>query len=122
MAKLPDAQQAEAITSAGMAVANSTASPVGALPKIDGLTATQGDTAGEIDLSWNPIKRGLQNYLIEPTDDPTGQTAWRFAANSRKSTATLNGLTSEKRYWFRVTAEGAGDPSPASEPTTKVAP
>ena len=46
--------------------------PVGVLPKIDGLTATQGDSAGEIELSWNPIKRGLQNYLIELTDDAAG--------------------------------------------------
>ncbi len=53
-----DDAQAAAITSAGMAVAGGTSMPVGALPKIDGLTATQGDSADEIDLSWNPIKRG----------------------------------------------------------------
>ena len=29
---------------------------------------------------------------------------WRFAANSRKSSATLYGLTTGKRYWLRVTA------------------
>ena len=75
-----------------------------------------------MDLRWNAIKRGLQNTLVELTDDPTGQTGWRFALNSRKSTATIKGLTSGKRYWFRVTAEGAAGPGPASDPATKVAP
>ena len=37
---------------------------------------------------------------------------WRFAANSHKSSATLEALTSGKRYWFRVTAEGTVGPGP----------
>ena len=119
---LPDDQAAAQITRAGMSVAASTAGPVGAMPKVDGLTATQGDADAEIDLSWNPIKRGLQNFLIELTEDPSGQTGWVFAANSRKSSATVKALTSGKRYWFRVTAEGASGPGPASDPATKVAP
>ena len=81
-----------------------------------------GDAEGAIDLAWNAIRRGLQNFLIELTEDPAGQTGWRFAANSRKSSATLDGLTSGKRYWFRVTAEGAAGPGPASNAATKVAP
>ena len=120
--QLPDAQQAAAITSAGMQVADSTGVPVGPMPKVEGLTATASDAEGAIDLAWNAIRRGLQNFLIELTEDPAGQTGWRFAANSRKSSATLTGLTSGKRYWFRVTAEGAAGPGPASNPATKVAP
>ena len=45
---------------------------------------------------------------------------WRFAGNSRKSSATIKGLASGKRHWFRVTAEGAA--GPVSDPATKVAP
>ena len=119
---LPDDKAAAAITSIGMAVAAPTGASVGALPKVDGLTATQGDADGEVDLGWNPVKRGLQNYLIELTDDPAGQTGWRFAGNSRNSSATRKGLASGKRHWFRVTAEGAAGPGPASDPATKVAP
>jgi fibronectin type III domain protein len=119
---MPDDQAAAAITSIGLTVAATTGTPVGAMPKVDGLTATQGDADGEIDLSWNTVKRGLQNFLIELIDDPAGQAGWRYAANSRKSSAIIKGLTSGKRYWFRVTAEGAAGPGPASDPATKVAP
>lgn len=122
VAKLPADQQAAAITSAGMEVANDTGTPVGPMPKVEGLTATAGDAEGSVDLAWNAIRRGLQNFLIELTEDPAGQTGWRFAANSRKSSATLDGLTTGKRYWFRVTAEGAAGPGPASAAATKVAP
>lgn len=122
VAKLPADQQAAAIKSAGMEVAESTGTPVGPMPKVEGLTATAGDGEGEINLAWNAIRRGLQNFLIELSEDPAGQTGWRFAANSRKSTATLDGLTTGKRCWFRVTAEGAAGPGPASTPATKVAP
>lgn len=120
--RLPADQQAAAILSAGMAVAGSTGTPVRPMPKVEGLTATAGDADGEVDLTWNAVRRGLQNFLIELSEDPAGQIGWRFAANSRKSSATITGLTSGKRYWFRVTAEGAAGPGPASNPTTKVAP
>jgi len=119
VAKLPADQQAAAITSAGMAVAGGTGAPVGPMPKVEGVTATAGDAEGTIDLSWNAIRRGLQNFLIELTDDAAGQSGWRFAANSRKSNATITGLASGKRYWFRVTAEGAAGPGPASNPPPK---
>ena len=59
---------------------------------------------------------------IELTEDPAELTGWRFAANSRKSSATLDCLTTGKRYWFRVTAEGAAGPGPASNAATKVTP
>jgi hypothetical protein len=117
-----DEQAAAAITSAGMTVAASTGGAVGPMPKVEGLTATQGDADGEIDLAWNRIPRGLQNYIIEITEDATGLAGWKFAQNSRKSSATVKNLTSGKRYWFRVTAEGAEGPGPASDPVTKVAP
>ena len=122
VARLPADQQAAAITSAGMSVAGGTGTPVGSMPKVEGLTATAGDTEGHVDLAWNPVRRGLQNFLIEQTDDPAGLAGWRFAANSRKSSATIEGLTTGKRYWFRVTAEGAAGPGPASTAATKVAP
>jgi hypothetical protein len=122
VAELPTDEQAGAITSAGMAVAGVNSTPVGPMPKVEGLTATAGDSEGVVDLSWNAIRRGLQNFLVELSEDPTGQSGWHFALNSRKSSAAATGLKSGQRYWFRVTAEGAAGPGPASIPATKVAP
>ena len=107
--------------SAGMDIVGPT-SPVGPMPKVEGVKATQGDANGEIDLQWNPIKRGLKNYIMEMSTDPAGQTGWQMVATSSKSSATIPGLTSGTRYWFRVTAIGAAGPGPASDITTKVAP
>ena len=107
--------------SAGLQVV-SAPTPVGPMPKIQGLRATQGDANGEVDLHWNPVKRGLRNYIMEMTDDPAGLTGWQHIGAPTKSSMTATGLTSGKRYWFRVTANGSAGPGPASEATTKVAP
>lgn len=107
--------------SAGMEIVG-TASPVGPMPKVEGLKATQGDANGEIDLHWGPIKRGLNNFILEMTSDPTGQTGWQIIATPTKSSFTAPNLISGTRYWFRVSANGSAGPGPASEPTTKVAP
>ena len=107
--------------SAGMDVAG-TPAPVGPMPKVEGLKATQGDADGSVDLYWNPVKRGRKTYNVEMTDDAAGQTGWHIVATPTKNSATLNGLTSGKRYWFRVSANGSAGPGPASDPTTKVAP
>ncbi len=109
------------VLSAGMDVAGAR-TPVGPLPKVEGLRGTQGDANGDIDLQWNPIKRGLTNYNLEMTDDPAGQTGWHTAATPTKSSLTQTGLVSGKRYWFRVSANGSAGPGPASDPATKIAP
>jgi hypothetical protein len=111
----------EKARSAGMSTADDP-TPVGDMPKITGLTATQGDSAGEVDLAWNPIKRGLKSYIGEQTEDPAGQTGWTHAFVVTKSSATVPGLVSGKRYWFRVAALGAAGQGPWSDPATKVAP
>ena|GEM_PF-7025937 len=36
-----------------------------AMPKVELLAATQDDEDGEVDLQWNPVKRGLKNYVIK---------------------------------------------------------
>ena len=111
------------IALAGMGVSDDTATPVGPMPKVENLHAAQGDADGEIDLNWNPVGRGLQNYRVEITTDPAGQTGWTFKMNAGgKSKVTVTGLTSGQRYWFRVVAEGAGGPGAPSDIATKVAP
>ena len=96
--------------------------PVGPMPKITGFVATQGDSDGDIDMHWNAIKRGLKSYGIERTTDPAGQTGWGNMTVATKSSATLIGLVSGTRYWFRVCAIGSAGPGPWSDAATKVAP
>ena len=50
------------------------------------------------------------------------KTGWRFAKTESKSKTVLTGLTSGKRYWLRVTANGTAGPGPASDAVTKTAP
>ena len=59
---------------------------------------------------------------VERTEDPLGQTGWQVVDSPTKSSTTQKGLTSGKRYWFRVSTNGSAGPGPASDPTTKVAP
>jgi len=106
---------------AGMHAADAP-TPVGPMPQVAGLFATQGDSDGEVDLHWNPIKRGLKSYLIEKTTDPAGQTGWAYAATATKSSAAVTGLTSGTRSWFRVAGIGSAGQGPWSDPATKVAP
>ncbi len=109
------------IVSAGMHVKGAS-TPVGPMPQVTGLTATASDSAGAVDLHWDSIKRGLQSYLIEKTTDPAGLTGWTYAAGGqKKSSATIEGLTSGTRYWFRAAAMGAAGQGPWSDPATKTA-
>jgi len=110
------------IKSAGMDVSTGPGGRVGEMPKVEGLAATQGDTSGEIDLQWNPIKRGLKSYTVEMTEDATGLSGWSIAKVETRSKTAVTGLTSGKRYFFRVSAVGSAGPGSASDTTTKVAP
>ena len=118
----PPDQMAPTIMLAGMDVAASPGTPVGPMPKIDGLTATQGDNPGILDTQWNPIKRGASSYTIQISTDPAGLTGWTIYGTSQKSKTELTGLVSGTRYWIRVCANGAAGPGPWSDPTTKTAP
>jgi hypothetical protein len=53
---------------------------------------------------------------------PAGQTGWRHAFVVTKSSASVPGLVSGKRHWFRVAALGAAGQGPWSDPATKTAP
>ena len=102
-----------------MAVAGT---PVGPMPKVEGLTATQGDTPGEIDAHWNPVRRGLGSYTVQITTDPAGLTGWTVYGPASKNKSAITGLVSGTRYWIRVCANGAAGPGHWSDPTTKTAP
>lgn len=108
------------ILSAGMSIRSAASSrPVSAAP--GGLTATEGDHDGELDLSWDKVNTA-KSYEIQQSPDPPTGTSWAHAAVSTKSSATVSGLTSGTRYWFRVRAVTAAGPSGWSDPATKIAP
>ncbi|HEX8492433.1 MAG TPA: fibronectin type III domain-containing protein [Pyrinomonadaceae bacterium] len=84
-------------------------------------TATTGDRDGEIDLSWNAVQ-GAQSYIVQVSPNPPTDTSWTQAAVVTASRCTISNLTSGSKYWFRVSAVGAGGQSGWSDPTTKMAP
>ncbi|MDT5062879.1 MAG: hypothetical protein QOH63_3338 [Acidobacteriota bacterium] len=108
------------ITSAGMNVRAEPAA-AGDLAAPTGLEASVGDRDGEIDLVWDKVNKA-RSYVIERSADPPTATSWTHAAVATKSQATVGGLTSGTKYWFRVAAVGPNGQSPWSDPATKLAP
>lgn len=85
------------------------------------LTATAGDHDGEIDLSWDTV-RGARSYVIERSPDPPSESTWTHSGISTRSRATVEGLNSGTRYWFRVAAVTTSGQSAWSNPVVKIAP
>jgi hypothetical protein len=108
------------ILSAGMDARAAGVSPSDIAGQPQGLTPTEGDHDGEVDLVWNKV-RGVNSYVIERS---TGSqpTAWEHAGVSTRSSFTGGGLTSGARYWFRVAAVNSIGQSGWSDPATKIAP
>lgn len=86
-----------------------------------GLSASAGDHEGEIDLSWDRVANA-KSYVIERSSDPPTPTSWAHEAVSAKSSATITGLSSGTRYWFRVAAVTSSGQSGWSDPAFKMAP
>ena len=108
------------IMGAGMSL-RSTQTTANDLAAPNALAASVGDRDGEIDLHWDKVNKA-RSYLIERSSDPPNATSWTHAAAATKSQATIGGLVSGTKYWFRVAAVGPNGQSPWSEPATKIAP
>jgi hypothetical protein len=85
------------------------------------LEATASDYDGQIDLRWERVEKA-KSYLIERSPDPPTGTSWSPAAVVTKARASVSGLTSGTKYWFRVAAVNTGGQSAWSDPATKIAP
>jgi hypothetical protein len=108
------------ITSAGMEIRGSRSA---ATPPIapEALAASVGVHEGEIVLSWKAVANAY-SYLIESSLDPAGAASWTQVAIATAASKTISGLTSGKRYWFRVKTVGAAGESGWSEHASKVVP
>lgn len=108
------------ILSAGMAVRDP-AAPIGDLPAPGNISATEGDHDGEVDLHWNRVK-GAKSYMIQRTTTPTDAASWGNPVIATKSKATVAGLVTGTKYYFRVAAIGAAGQGAWSELASQVAP
>ena len=108
------------ITSVGLETRTSRTAPQA--PNVpQGLSAAAGDHEGEIKLSWKAISNA-RSYAIESSQDPATASSWTHLGVATSASKSILGLSSGKRYWFRVAAIGAGGQSGWSEHATKVAP
>ena len=91
------------------------------LPFPQSLTATSGDSDGEIDLAWEPVE-GANTYVIQRCSEFKKPVRWINEDIVSKSSYTVTKLKSGHTYWFRVAAVGRKGQSPWSEPVLKKAP
>lgn len=85
------------------------------------LSASAGDHEGVIDLQWDRVARA-RSYVVEQTLAPPTDASWSNSAVVVKSQATIEGLTSGKRYWFHVAVVDPTGQSGWSNPAAKIAP
>lgn len=109
------------IKRAGMDTKSTATSPGAGLDAPTALAASVGEHDGEIDLHWDKVNKA-RSYIIQKSADPPTTTSWAHCAVSLKSQATVEGLTSGTKYWFRVAAVGTQGQSGWSDPATKIAP
>ncbi|PZX17832.1 fibronectin type III domain protein [Breznakibacter xylanolyticus] len=109
------------ILSAGMDVRKDASAAVALPDKVASVNATIGDSAGEIDLSWDKIE-GAKSYVVETALSSMDPLEWKHMVVSTRSKAEVNTLKSGVSYHLRVAAVGSVGQGPWSDPVVKVAP
>jgi len=108
------------ILSAGMDVRNSSTTS-GMPAKVASVNATIGDSAGEIDLSWDKVL-GAASYVVETALSDLNPLEWKHMVVSTRSKAEVASLKTGASYHIRVAAVGSAGQGPWSDPVVKVAP
>ncbi len=85
------------------------------------LSATSGDTEGEIDLTWEPSP-SANSYLVQKCSDLKNPVKWVNEDVVTKSSYTVSKLKSGRKYWFRVSAISRRGQGPWSNCVVKKAP
>jgi len=97
------------IQSAGFEI-QADGSPTTSLPQPQNCVATAGDDEGEADVACDAVARS-KSYIFQcrehPDDGPPG--AWQQAKVSSRSSTTITGLISGKKYAFRMRAVGPNE-------------
>lgn len=89
--------------------------PLGPQPALGNLRALVTPFPGRLELRWNGV-RGRSLYAVEMTDtDPLSPAGWAPLVQTGKNRYTVEGLTSNTVYSFRVTTLGAAGASPVSD-------
>lgn len=108
------------ITSAGFEY-KAASKPVGELQAPKLVQAFTTEYPGRIDVRWTGVK-GRENYALWICDkDPAAEANWTLLTISGRNRFSAEGLTSLGTYHFRVVANGAAGPSPASMVATALA-
>ena len=99
-------------------------SPTTQILKPEGISASMGDEEGEIDVSCHAVPKA-KSYIIEMRDhsDTAAPGTWGSPKFSGRSSTTITGLTSGKKYAFRIRAIGPNNlESPWSDEAICMAP
>jgi hypothetical protein len=87
----------------------------------ESVSATSGDSGGEIDLAWEPV-RGAKAYIVQRSIKSSEPGRWIQEDIITKSSYTVSKLKSGQKYWFRVACVSSSGQSPWSEPVQKKVP
>ena len=95
--------------------------PIGVPGKVSSIMATAMESAGEIKLKWERVKRA-KIFNVEISRDMKHGVKWKPIESTTKTKIILKDLVSGTKYWFRIQAIGAGGKGPYCDPISKFAP
>jgi hypothetical protein len=103
-----------ALLAAGLGVVRDK-QPVGLPSAPANLRVLPTDFEGRAPLRWQRSVRRCV-FLVEATTDAAARTGWKQVRSVTKQSCEVTGLTSGKKYWFRVCAVNAHGQSAWSQP------
>jgi fibronectin type III domain protein len=107
---------AAVLASSGFDLAK-TRTPVGILPKPEGLNVAPGANKGSMEITWKPVPRS-SFYEVQFSELPqTNGNGWQ-TRTSKKSRVIISELISGKEYIFRTAAAGSDEERVWSETIT----
>ena len=91
------------------------------IDRLDAPSRFEGSTgaiASQVDLRWKGVRGGRLYQVYICDGDPTTDGIWKIAGMTSKARLTVQGLITDKKYSFRVTALGKVGEGPVSDTVT----